>query len=119
MENDPIQEIPANTDVEMTPTYHRLFVAGGCRPCCHLCLKNIEVGQKFKLSTVNEFETPSGSSNSGLSIATYPITSQEVMLCSKCTVEDFNDRTDKAKKAYEEHRKKGGGCYRINGKIVH
>ena len=53
------------------------------------------------------------------------IETKEVMLCDTCTVKEFNVRQKKyAELQLEEkeemiRRRGGGGCFRVNGKIIH
>ena len=135
-----IEEIPSNELVEMTALFHRAFNAAGCNPACHCCYRFIEVGDKFKLSTVRDVHTQKhGTSNIGegafakdrLKVIEGKIekadrvtdVTHEVMLCIKCTPELFHERQHKEAKEhteqYEKYRKNGGGCFRINGKIIH
>ncbi len=44
-----LDAIKADTDVEMTPTLRRLFLAEGCDPACHACKKPLKDGQTFQL----------------------------------------------------------------------
>lgn len=112
-----IEEIPADQVILMTDTWHRAFEAGGCSPMCHCCFKELLPNDMFKLATVNTFDTKS-SANSGISAAACTIT-KEVMLCDVCTVEKMNKMTKEQLAKYEKYRQDGGGCHRVNGKIVH
>lgn len=112
-----IEEIPADEVIVMTSVLHRAFKAGGCAPMCHFCLKDLEIGKHFKLATVE------GSTSSNLSHIDYPANysttiTKEVMLCDVCTAKQYNKRTKKHKAEYEARKAAGGGCYRVNGKIV-
>lgn len=113
-----ISELPSDQDIEMTELMYRAFNAGGCRPICHCCFKELEVGLHFKLSTVLSYFNKR-SIAVGISHFGSDPTSQEVMLCDVCDVNSFNKMTKKKLKEYEEYRNNGGGCFRINGKVVH
>lgn len=114
-----IEEIPSNEVIVMTSLMHRSFNAGGCDPMCHCCTNWIKVGDNFKLSTVNTFQR--NTSNSGINFYTDAnAVTKEVMLCDKCTAEDVNKFSARKKKELSKYMKSvNGGCYRINGKIVH
>ena len=110
-----VSEIPANTLVTMTPELYQEFAQGGCVPACHLTHEWINMGDKFKLSTVPHW-TMTGS--------TYGHeTTIDVMLSEKATVKAYNAKMEKqiaASKLYKEKMTEGRtGCFRINGKIVH
>lgn len=101
-----IEEIPADEVVEMTPLFHRAFSAVGCNPHCHCCWKELPIGSMFKLATMEP-------GTSGFARGHDKPT--DVMLCKKCTPKKFAKQT---KEEYEAKQKAGGGCFRINGKIV-
>jgi len=110
-----VEEIPSDEVIEMSSVMHRAFKAGGCRPLCHGCGKWLDVGSKFKLQTVNTTLR-----YDGVNIDTgRNIESREVMLCDICTPEDVEKSAKQAHSAYNKKRESGGGCYRVNGKIVH
>lgn len=44
-----LDQIPANTDVLMTPIFRRCFLAAGCDPTCHACEKPLKDGETFQL----------------------------------------------------------------------
>ena len=106
-----IEEIPADELVEMTSHLYRLFSAGGCKPMCHACNKKIKVGEKFKLATMVT-ATRKGSLNYN------NLESREVMLCNDCKVEDLNKPEIVKIEKEKARRAAGGGCFRVNGKIV-
>lgn len=111
-----IEQIPSDKLVKMTLIFHRAFNSFGCNPICHCCVSHIKVGDKFKLATVDTYSEKSA--NSGIS--RYETTdTREVMLCENCTVDSMNKMSATRKAEYEKFSKKGGGCYRINGKIIH
>ncbi len=134
-----IEEIPSDELIEMTALFHRSFNAAGCDPACHCCYTKIPVGDKFKLATVRIVKTDSeGSQSSARMFAKDRLdvisgetdshhrindVSREVMLCASCTVDLFQEKQlSKAKKDVEDAENfvsSGGGCFRINGKIVH
>jgi hypothetical protein len=41
------------------------------------------------------------------------------MLCEKCTPDIVLKNSQNAHEKYLKRKAEGGGCYRINGKIVH
>ncbi len=106
-----IEEIPADKTVIMTANLSRLFKAGGCAPMCHACAEKIKVGEKFKLSTMVT-AIMRGSLNYT------DLESREVMLCEKCTITDLNKPEIEKIEIEKKRRAAGGGCFRINGKIV-
>ena len=114
---DVIANIPADTLVQMTMDFHRLFNEGGCDPACHGCNKKIPVGDKFKLATVlartrKKFEDGSGHFES-------VIKSKEVMLCPECKPEDVSRKAEEnTEGSFFSGRRGGYGCYRVNGKIA-
>lgn len=135
-----IEEIPSDQVFDMSELFHRSFKAAGCDPACHCCYKFIPVGEKFKLSTIREVRVDmSHTSNTsetafaqdrlkvikGDLIKSPSIIDEtkEVMLCKKCTSGLFHKKqldaahisSDLAKKYYQ----RGGGCFRVNGKILH
>lgn len=106
-----VSEIPSNEIVVMTPELYQEFCLGGCIPMCHLTLKPIKMGEKFKLATV-DVAIKKGSLN-------YNETeTREVMLAENSSVLMFIKIQEE--KIYQEkkRRKEGGGCFRINGQIV-
>lgn len=125
-----IEQIPADEVIEMTALFHRLFNAGGCNPMCHCCMKMLPVGSIFKLSTVEQmlYEMAEGNIRRyGYKIRTGEVKTKEVMLCEDCTPEAFKDYQENMftqnQKEYERreqlNKEQGGGCFRINGIIVH
>jgi hypothetical protein len=114
-----VEEIPSDEIIEMTELFHRSFSAAGCIPACHCCRKWIPIGEQFKLSTVkmtSVMERGGGNTFKGAG----SIVTKEVMLCEDCTSEKYNAMTDKAISEYKGWQDKtGGGCFRINGKIIH
>lgn len=106
-----IEEIPADKLVAMTANLSRLFKAGGCAPMCHACATSIKVGQNFKLSTLVT-AVMKGSLNYT------DLESREVMLCENCTTTDLNKPEIEKIEIERKRRAAGGGCFRVNGKIV-
>jgi len=130
-----IEQIPSDETVTMTEYWHRAFNAAGCNPMCHCCHSFIKPGDLFKLSTIREV---TGKSNNSLGWAPEILSqivnpsdnpemindeTKEVMLCGICTPELFQrNQLDNAKfraELYKKNREAGGGCFRINGKIIH
>lgn len=125
-----IEEIPPDEIVEMTPIFHRLFNAVGCNPMCHCCKKMLPIGVNFRLGTVEKmnYHYSSGNPRQSMRMIKDEITnSKEVMLCSTCTAETykyyqekmFEENKEEFLRREAEHKERGGGCFRVNGKIVH
>lgn len=130
-----IETLPSNKLIEMTELFHRAFNAAGCNPMCHCCEKMIPIGDKFKLSTVQPLSCPvyDGDSFSAQeqlkkegkldfcsTVAPLWEESKEVMLCAACTPEKFKEKEMKYYKGEVKRiREPEGGCFRVNGKIVH
>lgn len=106
-----VEDVPANELVIMTPELYQEFCIGGCIPMCHLTLKPIKMGEKFKLASV-DVAIRKGSLN-------YNHTeTREVMLSENASVIEFiKIQEDKIYKE-RKRREQGGGCFRVNGKIV-
>jgi hypothetical protein len=124
-----VEEIPSDELFVMTEMWHRAFNAAGCNPMCHACKNMLPVGSNFKLGTIQKenFVFGKGNPNRGLlKVKTGTTSSREVMLCESCTPETYKYLEEKMfienKKEYDRlealHAKNGGGCFRINGKIV-
>ena len=47
-----LDEVPADTKMELTPELDRAFRAANCRPTCHACHEPIAVGASLQLTTV-------------------------------------------------------------------
>lgn len=107
-----VEEIPANELVEMTPELYQEFCIGGCVPMCHLTFNYIKIGDKFKLSSL-DVATKKGSNNYTRK------ETMDVMLSADADVEKFKKIQDDLMYQEEKRRKAGGGCFRVNGKIVH
>ena len=121
-----IEEIPSDKLIEMTELFHRAFNAAGCDPMCHNCQNMLEVGKKFKLATIKEVSDiiywDNGKEDKQFSTAEKPYfhESREVMLCEFCSAEMYQEKQiGKYKEAVDRINKPKGGCFRINGKIVH
>lgn len=111
-----IEDIPADQTLVMTENWIRAFKSHGCAPMCHCCMKRLAADDKFKLATVETYDRDT--SNSGINVWATTDT-REVMLCDSCSVDKFNKMTKSARKKYEKFREEGGGCFRVNGKIIH
>lgn len=114
-----VEEVPADTLVEMTPDLYQEFCIGGCVPMCHMTGNWIKIGEMFKLSTVPTAHHPRGSTAGYLTLET-----KEVMLSENVRVEDFIKANELIVSEYDKKRREEiaagrGGCFRINGKIVH
>ena len=113
-----VAEVPADQVIEMTEVLHRAFKAGGCAPICHCCCKALKPGSRFHLATVETRLDPKTTANSGISLYAETQT-REVMLCADCDVAKVNAMTVVQRQRYEDYRAQGGGCYHVNGQIVH
>ncbi len=135
-----VEQIPSDKIVVMTDFLHRAFNAGGCNPMCHSCFSRIKVGEKFHLANVDKYHAvDAGGSNTSekrnyaeaakaikgeeFDKENVTVKSSEVMLCEKCNATSFAEsqlkRYENGAKSYEEYKKfTGGGCFRVNGKIV-
>lgn len=114
-----VEDVPADTLVEMTPELYQEFAIGGCAPACHLTRAWIRTGDKFKLSTVPVAHHPPGATGGLMRLET-----KEVMLSENADVTEFIKKQEADVANWEKSRadavKKGyGGCFRVNGKIVH
>lgn len=109
-----VEEIPANELVIMTPELYQEFAQGGCVPACHLTHNWINIGDKFKLSTVPHWSMTGSTYGHETTI--------DVMLAENSTVEAYNKKMAKeiknAKKRKEALTKGRTGCFRVDGKIV-
>lgn len=106
-----VLDIPADEIVIMTQELYQEFCHFGCVPCCHLTSAWINIGDKFKLATV-DIAIKKGSQNYNES------ESREVMLSEHASVEELKILEAKKLTTEQERRAKGGGCYRVNGRIV-
>ena len=120
-----IEEIPSDKLVIMTDHLHRLFNAGGCNPCCHLCISYIEIGSQFQLATIQKASPPkviskkSNPENDRYNLIETKAElqeSKEVMLCVNCDAEAFNEA--ERNKTLPVITNKFAGCFRVNGKVV-
>lgn len=113
-----VEEIPADLLVEMTPELYQEFCQGGCVPACHFTHEFINIGSKFKLSTVDLFSRYEGNARYGTTKTT------QVMLAENTDVKEYLKKHKKEIKSMEDLReqdRRSGrtGCFRVNGKIVH
>lgn len=128
-----VEQIPSDKLVKMTSIFHRAFNAAGCDPECHCCGNKIPVGENFKLSTVVKKPMVWGTQlEEGIEIMQGKINSykdyngdeqvhsQEVMLCHICTPLMYHEKViEQFKGEITSRDKPRGGCFRINGVIVH
>lgn len=108
-----VNEIPANELVEMTPVLYQEFCQGGCVPACHFTNEWINIGDKFTLTTIQEWIGKMWDD-------TFETEERDVMLSVGVTAEQYNEwQLNQYKKARVEYNNpRRGGCFRINGKIV-
>ena len=106
-----VEEIKSNEIITMTAELYQEFCIGGCVPMCHLTFENIKIGDNFKLASL-DVAKHKGSLNYN------HLETMDVMLSENADIEEFKkiqqDRVYKEKK----RRAEGGGCFRVNGKIV-
>jgi len=153
-----VEEIPSNELVVMTNFWHRAFNAAGCDPMCHNCKSMIQVGNRFKLATIETSDSYVAGDSLELKVAVlkgevvpskkvvkeyfdfeirtefkshdtkglnrlvdkFKTHTKEVMLCDKCTPEDYKKlQIEILEGRIIERDKPKGGCFRINGKIIH
>lgn len=48
-----LDAIPADKNIQLTPTLRRLFLMAGCDPACHACEKELKNGELFQLLSYN------------------------------------------------------------------
>lgn len=114
-----VEDVPADVLTEMTSELYQEFCIGGCVPQCHLTKEWIRIGHKFKLATV-----PVAVGSRTATIGYRTLETREVMLSEKADVKKFIKLQLKEVSDYEESRRQSiasghGGCFRVNGKIVH
>jgi hypothetical protein len=112
-----VKEIPSDKLVVMTPELYQEFCQGGCVPACHLTHRFINIGDKFKLSTVDTF------SSSG-NILYGSVKSIQVMLAEKSSLDEYKEYHKERIKDREalmaKDRADGRtGCFIVDGKIIH
>lgn len=110
-----IERIPADEEQVMTDSWLRAFVSAGCRPCCHGCGDWIDSGNIFRLITCTT-TLPDDGVNMDKS---RDLETREVMVCGVCTINDVEKKAHDEHSVYNKRRAAGGGCYRVNGKIIH
>jgi hypothetical protein len=111
-----IEEIPSDKEVVMSDFWYRAFEANGCKPCCHATGKWINVGDKFLLATVNTMKERRGHFLN----VNGEIHTQEVMVSSGVDLKEYERQQYIECEEFKRKREsQGGGCYRINGKIIH
>ena len=110
-----VENIPAGELVVMTSELYQEFAQGGCVPACHLTNEWINIGDKFHLSSIKEWD---GQWKYG----EFVTSTRDVMLSELATANEYNkkqyDRFIIKDTEYKDSSRRGG-CFRINGKIVH
>ena len=120
-------DLETDETIELTQKHYDMFVAEGCEPNCHICDKDIKVGNMFQLRTIHEAE------------ASRDTVSVQMMVCVKCVdakvppeqqilgVRAVLDLAGKPKKRKFHSEpsiptsappKRGKGCFIVNGQIV-
>lgn len=107
-----IEEIPSDQIVIMNDYWHRAFNSAGCNPECHCCNMAIKVGMGFRLATVEQhgWKTNQVHNEDGTT---------EVMLCGLCTADTYAKKLAKYRDDVHKEVVRTGGCFRVNGKIIH
>ena len=93
-----IDKIPADEDTILTTLLKRAFQYHSCNPACHCCGNDINVGEIFKLASI-EAEEPWNKGNF-----------YDHMLCRNCTAQDYIDK--QALRRTERERRAGMGFSR-------
>lgn len=116
-----IEEIPADEIVTMTDFWFRAFDSNGCKPCCHATGRWINVGDRFLLATVKTRKKPNHYTPGTFSLLNSgDVISREIMVSADVDLIAFEKSEYKEAKLYKERQESArGGCFRINGKIVH
>lgn len=52
-----VSEIKSDELVVMTPELYQEFAQGGCVPACHFTHKFINIGDEFKLASIDEYNS--------------------------------------------------------------
>ncbi len=88
-----LDDIPADMVTVMTDVIDRAFKLAGCDPTCHCCHVVIAIGDTFILARYNKqrFTTTLAERKE-----------QDIMLCSKC---DVDDMATMERKALRRHNK--------------
>ena len=112
-----VEKIPSGEIVIMTPELYQEFCQGGCVPACHLTNEWINIGDNFHLSLIKQWD---GWWKTGKFVTT----DRDVMLSEFATAKKYNKiQIEKFKKADDSYKalpeSQRGGCFRVNGKIVH
>lgn len=81
-----LDDIPADTTIEMTLDLIRAFKSGGCHPACHNCGEELVAGKRFKLAYVKD---PMFYAGWTLDHAMKESESTDEMLCDECTADDL------------------------------
>jgi hypothetical protein len=106
-----VKEIKSNEIIIMTAELYQEFCIGGCVPMCYLTFENIKIGDKFKLASLDVAQCKG-------SLRYNHLETMDVMLSENANVEDFKKiQEDKIYKE-KKRRAEGGGCFRVNSKIV-
>lgn len=81
-----LDDVPADKIMTLTDELNRLFKAAGCKPQCHACGVEIEIGAEFQL--LSFYGT-------------------DEMLCHKCKREELEERRreEERQEADKEHRR--------------
>jgi len=113
-----IEEIPSDKPHVMTDVWFKSFRVNGCTPCCHSCGEWINVGDDFMLMTIKSRLTKDP--ERGQNYVSVEVQSVDAMVCTKCDLKKYEKSQYASAAEYERKRQtQGGGCFRVNGKIVH
>lgn len=114
-----VAEIPSDTLIVMTPELYQEFAQGGCVPACHLTNEWINIGDNFRLATLPCAYHPPGGTAGLIRIEERDVMLSE-MADDKAFVKLQHEMLSNWEKGQKQAIKEGrGGCFRINGKIVH
>ena len=82
-----INEIPADTEIEMTGELIRAFKVAGCHPTCHCCGKELIEGQPFKLAYIKSLDRFTVTYHTDERHKEFK--EEDEMLCNKCSPADL------------------------------
>lgn len=81
-----IDDIPADTSIDLTEDLVRAFKSVGCDPRCHNCGEELVIGEPFKLAYVKVLQYYTGWT---LEHAEDQADEVDEMLCDSCSPEDL------------------------------
>lgn len=97
-----LDDIEADSILEMTSGLQRLFRLANCDPACHCCEKPIETGSMFKLACVELLTNKTEYFIEDAKRHDYEtgemVTHNDEMLCAKCSAKDLRTKWESAKR---------------------